>query len=66
MDSDIIQMNCLGSKVLVSTRKSYYFLNVYVDECVQIDSKEKQGIYGSTFYREETGKNIFLEIIDSE
>lgn len=55
-DSEIVQVNASETRILVSTWKSYFIVNIFGEECVQVGSKEKQGIYGSTFFQDEDGK----------
>lgn len=59
-DTDIIQVNMSETRALVSTWKSYFVVNIFGEESVQVGSKEKQGVHGGTFFLEETGIVIIL------
>jgi len=54
-EGQIIQVNKSEDKVLVSTWKSYFVIDLKTNEVVQIGSKEKQGIYGATFIHDDKG-----------
>ena len=54
-ESEIIQVNASETRVLVSTWKSYFIVNIFNQECVQVGTKEKQGLHGSTFFQDDTG-----------
>jgi len=53
-NSKMIQVTASENKVLVSTWKSYFAIDIQTNEIVQIGSKEKQGMYGATFLFDDT------------
>jgi hypothetical protein len=53
-ENAIVQINLTETKLIVTTTKSYFIVNLFGDECIQVGSKEKQGIFGGTFYSDDT------------
>ena len=51
-DNNIIQIDVTETKLLVTTFRSYFIVSIFGQECVQVGTKEKQGIFGSVFYND--------------
>ena len=58
-ENDIIQANFFEKRVLVSTMKSYFIVDIFSNEALPVGTKEKNGPFGSTFFRQENGKAVF-------
>lgn len=58
-EGQIIQVNrSAEDKVLISTWKSYFVIDLKSSEILQIGSKEKQGIYGAAFIHDDNKELI--------
>lgn len=57
--ADIIQASFYEKRVLVTTLKTYYIVDIFSNESKQVGSKEKNGPLGSTFFSYANGKQFF-------
>ena len=59
-DEEIFQIDLSGPKLLISTYKNYYLMNIFSKTLTKIGTKEKQGFYGGLFISIENGKNHYI------
>lgn len=54
-EEEIFQIDLSGTKVLISTFRNYYLINIFSKTILKIGSKEKMGYYGSSFLTIQNG-----------
>ena len=55
-DEEIFQIDLSGPKLLVSTFKNYFLINIFSKTLSKLGTKEKQGFFGAVFLNIENGK----------